>query len=341
MASELKRLRGVILGRLTRIEVYIRDISSKSGLTEDHIQARLEIIDQCWAEYSTMQNSIDAGEDVDAEKEEVQRAVFEERCINARVALRSILRKMQEQKTSSASGNTGQPLLPVQLQQQFSTLQQPVAVSLPMLELPTFSGNYMDWPAFRDAFQALIDRNAQLSDVQKLLYLKSTLKGDAASMLDAMDITDVNYGIAWNLLMEQFENKRAIKQRHLHALFNIKQIPEDSPKELRHLVTECQRNVDFLKQCGEPTDQWSSVLAYLISTKLDASSRRDWENQIQDDGTPTYEEIIKFINRRCHTLEALEVEKGNFALCALPTQPMSEKKIACNDDDNSGCTEKN
>ncbi|XP_062708516.1 uncharacterized protein LOC134288257 [Aedes albopictus] len=307
MASELKRLRGVILGRLTRIEVFIRDIDSKSGLTEDHIQTRLEIIDQCWAEYSTVQNNIDAGEDIDAEEEEEKRAAFEERCINARVALRSALRKMQGQ---GASRSIEQPLLAVQLQNQLPIPQQPVAVRLPTLELPTFGGYYMDWPGFRDAFQALIDRNMQLSNVQKLLYLKSTLKGEAASVLDAMDITDVNYQVAWDLLVERFENRRVIKQKHLKALFTIKQVPEDSPRELRRLLTEFQRNVNALKQLNEPTDEWGTLLVYLLTSKLDGSSRRYWETQIQDDESPTYEEIVQFINRRCHTLEALEVEKG-------------------------------
>lgn len=310
MASELKRLRGVILGRLTRIEVFIRDIDSKSGLTEDHIQARLEIIDQCWAEYSTVQNNIDSSEDIDAEEEEEKRAAFEERCINARVALRSVLRKMQGQGASFACRNIEQPLLPVQLQNQLPIPQQSIAVQLPTLELPSFSGDYTNWPSFRDAFEALIDRNTQLSNVQKLLYLKSSLKENAACVLDAMDITDANYRIAWDLLKEQFENRRATKQKQLRELFNMRQITGESPKELRRLLTECQRNVNLLKQMGEPTDQWNTVLVYLFASKLDESSRRDWENQTQENETPTFEEIVTFVNKRCHTLEALEAEKG-------------------------------
>nr|XP_029709439.1 uncharacterized protein LOC115255453 [Aedes albopictus] len=334
MASELKRLRGVILGRLTRIEVFIRDIDSKSGLTEDHIQARLEIIDQCWTEYSTVQNNIDACEDIDVEDEEEKRAAFEERCINARVALRYVLRKMQGQGTTPAGRNIDRPLLPVQLQHQFPVPQQPVAVRLPTLELPTFGGDYMDWPGFRDSFQALIDRNMQLSNVQKLLYLKSTLKEEAASILNAIDITDANYQVAWDLLVEMFENRRVIKQKHLKALVNINQVPKDSPKELRRLLTEFQRNVNALKQLGESTEEWSTLLVYLIASKLDGTSRRDWEIQTQDDDTPTYEEIVKFINRRCHTLEALEVEKQKSSKTINSTQFSLTATISPNTDNN-------
>lgn len=54
--------------------------------------------------------------------------------------------------------------------QQFPVMYQPVAVRLPTLELPTCTGYILGWPAFRDAFEARIDRNTQLSDVQKFLY---------------------------------------------------------------------------------------------------------------------------------------------------------------------------
>nr|XP_029716822.1 uncharacterized protein LOC109408852 [Aedes albopictus] len=307
MASQLHRQRGVILGRLTRIEAFIRDYVSKPGITSELIQARLDVVDQCWMEYDTVQSAIDVEEGINVEEEEEKRAIFEERCINARAALRSIIHKIQGTGQLAAIANSGQPLMPAN---QFPVLQQQIAVRLPTLELPTFSGDYMDWPAFRDAFEALIDKNLQLSNVQKLLYLKSTLKGEPACMLEVIDTTDANYRVAWDLLVERFENRRIIKQKHLKALFSIKQVPEDSPKELRRLLNECQRNVNALKQFGEPTDEWDTILVYMIASKLDGASRRDWETQTQDDDSPTFDEIVKFINGRCHTLEALAADKG-------------------------------
>ncbi|XP_062715180.1 uncharacterized protein LOC134291448 [Aedes albopictus] len=304
MASQLHRQRGVILGRLSRIEAFIRDYVSKPGITSELIQARLDVVDQCWVEYDTVQSAIDVEEGINVEEEEEKRAIFEERCINARAALRSIIHKIQGTGQLAAIANSGQPLMPAN---QFPVLQQQIAVRLPTLELPTFSGDYMDWPAFRDAFEALIDKNLQLSNVQKLLYLKSTLKGEPACMLEVIDTTDANYRVAWDLLVERFENRRIIKQKHLKALFSIKQVPEDSPKELRRLLNECQRNVNALKQFGEPTDEWDTILVYMIASKLDGASRRDWETQTQDDDSPTFDEIVKFINGDLHAGGAFAV----------------------------------
>ena len=55
---------------------------------------------------------------------------------------------------------------------------------LPKLELPVFSGGYTEWIAFYDLFDCAINKRADLSDVQKLQYLKCSLKeGSTISLL--------------------------------------------------------------------------------------------------------------------------------------------------------------
>lgn len=51
--------------------------------------------------------------------------------------------------------------------------------SLPKIEMPTFSGNYEEWPEFRDLFSSMISRDGSISQVEKLHYLKVNLKGCA------------------------------------------------------------------------------------------------------------------------------------------------------------------
>ena len=58
--------------------------------------------------------------------------------------------------------------------------QQFVAMRLPKLTLPSFSGNPLDWLTFWDSFQAAIRLNPNLSGIQKFNYLKSQLQGDPA-----------------------------------------------------------------------------------------------------------------------------------------------------------------
>lgn len=48
--------------------------------------------------------------------------------------------------------------------------------TLPRIQLPTFSGKYEDWPAFRNLFKSIISKDTSTSPVEKLHYLKTCLK---------------------------------------------------------------------------------------------------------------------------------------------------------------------
>ena len=56
-------------------------------------------------------------------------------------------------------------------------------VKLPPISLPTFDGKCEQWVPFYDTFKYLIHFDTSLSDTQKLFYLKSSLKGEAAGIL--------------------------------------------------------------------------------------------------------------------------------------------------------------
>lgn len=58
------------------------------------------------------------------------------------------------------------------------TSKATLSCKLPKLDLPEFGGDILEWHQFWDRFESNIG-NKNLSDVDKLLYLKSSLKGEA------------------------------------------------------------------------------------------------------------------------------------------------------------------
>ncbi|UYV82520.1 PWP1 [Cordylochernes scorpioides] len=60
------------------------------------------------------------------------------------------------------------------------------------------------------------------SDIQKLQYLHSSLKGDAARIIKGFPITENNYNQAWKTLIERYDNKREIIFSQLDKIFKIK-----------------------------------------------------------------------------------------------------------------------
>lgn len=55
--------------------------------------------------------------------------------------------------------------------------------ALPRIKLPTFSEDYQLWTSFRDLFATLIRDNTDLTNVEKMHYLKTCVSGEAARLI--------------------------------------------------------------------------------------------------------------------------------------------------------------
>jgi len=77
--------------------------------------------------------------------------------------------------------------------------------SLPKINLPTFHGRYQDWAPFCDLFQSLIGSNDDLTPVEKLHHLKTSVCGQAAKLISSLATTDENYERAWSKLKARYE----------------------------------------------------------------------------------------------------------------------------------------
>ncbi|XP_071579935.1 uncharacterized protein [Temnothorax nylanderi] len=183
-------------------------------------------------------------------------------------------------------------------------------IKLPPIHLPTFKGSYEQWPNFRNTFKAVIDENESLSDIKKLYYLRSSLKGVASEIMTSIEMSADNYEIAWNLLENRFENKRVLVHHHLQALIEYPAIQKEQHASLRQLLDSTEKHVRALKKLGQPTEQWSAILVHLMTAKLDSTTKREWENKTSSRDVATYDQFIEFITNRCIMLETLQLDKS-------------------------------
>ncbi|EFN85207.1 hypothetical protein EAI_14830, partial [Harpegnathos saltator] len=86
---------------------------------------------------------------------------------------------------------------------------------------PSFSGLYDEWWPFIDMFNSVIHANTTLTNIQKLHYLKASFTGEASNVINGLEISDVNYEVAWDLLKTCYDNKRIIVQTHLKAIIDL------------------------------------------------------------------------------------------------------------------------
>ncbi|KAJ8963827.1 hypothetical protein NQ317_003836 [Molorchus minor] len=170
---------------------------------------------------------------------------------------------------------------------------------LPTMSLPTFAGEYDEWLNFRDTFTSVIHDNTSISNIQKFHYLKSTLKGDASSVIESIEVSNENYTIAWTLLIETFEDTARIKQKHVKALFELEPVVKDSYVSLKQLLNNSRKHIRSLKALEEPVDSWDTLLVYLISTKLDYPTKREWEKyKSEQNESPTLNDLESFLKQR-------------------------------------------
>lgn len=150
-----------------------------------------------------------------------------------------------------------------------------INVKLPTIELPSFDGDLTKWHSFADTFQALIHNNTSLTEVQKLCYLRSSLKSEALNVIQALDTTAINYDIAWNLLKNRFCNNRKIVYSHVNAILNLR-----STSNIKSFVNTVEQHMRSLHSLDIPIKEWNALLIPLFLTKLDIKIKHDWESHV-------------------------------------------------------------
>jgi len=74
--------------------------------------------------------------------------------------------------------------------------------------LPKFNGEITKFQAFWDSFESAINRNPNLSEVDKFNDLTALLEGTAACSIQGLPPSEANYHAATEILMERFGKKQ-------------------------------------------------------------------------------------------------------------------------------------
>ncbi|XP_016664857.1 uncharacterized protein LOC107885697 [Acyrthosiphon pisum] len=141
-------------------------------------------------------------------------------------------------------------------------------IQLAAISLPTFSGIYSEWPTYYDIFGVMVHKNDQISDIQRLFHLRASLSGEAAQVIQGIEITAANYSIAWESLIARYNNKKVLIQSHTRGLYELSAITEES-KQLRTFIDKLNCHINTLESLGENPRGWGSMLIHLITSKLD------------------------------------------------------------------------
>lgn len=180
------------------------------------------------------------------------------------------------------------------------------SVKLPIISLPKFNGDLSTWMEFRDIFSSMINENSNLKPIQKYHYLRASLEGSAAQVIRSLEFSNDTYEIAYRTLCERYDNTRLLVHKHVKSLFALEPLRAESASKIRILVDTVSKDLNSLTQLKQPTEHWDTLVVYLVSTKLDNVTAREWEQLKSKDKLPTWEEFKDFLRSRADILDSLE-----------------------------------
>ncbi|XP_036317482.1 uncharacterized protein LOC118732457 [Rhagoletis pomonella] len=177
---------------------------------------------------------------------------------------------------------------------------------LPVLQIPKFSGSYIDWPDFYSMFCTVVDKDSDLTNIEKFQHLRSSLTTSALDTIRSLEIKDENYKTALELLVHRFDNKRLNFQAHIKEIFALQRIEPGAVAKLRELSDKVNAHLRALQTMATKEQLSDCMLIHLICSKLDISSQTKWEEETPTNIIPTWDSMARFLEKRCQRLESVE-----------------------------------
>ncbi|GBM53248.1 hypothetical protein AVEN_128416-1 [Araneus ventricosus] len=115
---------------------------------------------------------------------------------------------------------------------------------LPEIPLPIFYGKIEEFSNFKNQFVSLISDNKELTNDQKLFYLKAALRGEA-KLIETSDDTSESL---FSALEERFENKRVVVDIHIQNMLKIEKLNFESSKGLRNITDTINKSLRAIKK---------------------------------------------------------------------------------------------
>nr|XP_034177276.1 uncharacterized protein LOC117602862 [Osmia lignaria] len=302
--STLRRKRGNIIGQISSLTTFLDYYEESDSRDTFLLQTHLNVLNVSWKKFDDIQFCI---EELD-ESEGARRYEIQNNYCSATSRANRLLHNGQP-TDSATRGINSSPA---------SSTSAPMMIELPEMRLPTFDGAIEGWASFYNIFSSTIDRNEDLTPVQNLQYLRSTLTDKAAACIQALSTTDANYRDATDLLRQKFDCPRRIILGHCDAIRDIPKLVKDSPEALGNLVDTMNQHLCALMNLGEDVLAWNSVLLSIILSKINSNTVWHWELSLKDKRkVPPYTDLLEFLEKRT-----------NCALMSSAKAPPPERPVA-------------
>ena len=144
-----------------------------------------------------------------------------------------------------------------------------ISVNLPKLNIPTFSGDPTTFLEFFNNFTSAIDLNESLRTIDKFMYLKSFLSGEAQKIVSGFALNEENYSSCLKLLKDRYGKQDYLISCFVNKLLEIEPVKSSSNiKALRNLYDESEISIRNLHSMGVASDNFGHLLIPILLKQL-------------------------------------------------------------------------
>lgn len=185
--------------------------------------------------------------------------------------------------------------------------------SAPKIELPEFSGNYVQWISFKDLFLETIHKNPVINNAQKMQHLKTKLRGEAERLVQHLTISAENYNSCWEILTQRYDNRRLQFTAYMNTMLNLPIIQQPDAfnmKKMHDVITECLNGISNI---GIDISSWDPIIVHIMTQKLDSRTMSDYMKELQDHRElQNLQDFLYFIETQFMAYETIKsAKKGN------------------------------
>ncbi|XP_017461913.1 PREDICTED: uncharacterized protein LOC108355259, partial [Rhagoletis zephyria] len=275
----------------------VLQVERLSLLTEAELNVRLESLEQICTRFNSAHDKLEE-QDFDEIGGQL-RISFDDLLVTLRSRIRHEIGKRQSQLPPCSTLRHDQT-------SEGQTIIMQSRPRLPELKLPVFSGNYTEYTSFFSMFSTIIGRDPDLTDVERLQHLRSSLKGAALDTIRSLEISSANYTVALELLEKRFNNKRLIFQAHITEILGLKRVDSSSAVKLRELSDKVNANLRALQTIGNLEQIAACIIIHTLLQRVDSVTQAKWEETAPLDTIPSCEQFTAFLEKRCQKLENVE-----------------------------------
>ncbi|XP_047143059.1 uncharacterized protein LOC124817258 [Hydra vulgaris] len=177
-------------------------------------------------------------------------------------------------------------------------------VKLPILKLEPFDGKPENWVSFIENFNCTVNYNEDLSNIQKMTYLRNLLQGPAQASITGLALTNENYETAFDVLKRRYDNKQALISSHMRKLLSLERINSINRIEmLRKFFVSLEIQVRSLENLGISSNMYGPLLIPIILEKIPEELTLIINHQYNNNDNWDVKSIIDFLTNELSARE--------------------------------------